>query len=116
MPFSVFEVVEEVTPLKYCWDVAVAKFRMSSATNPRKSAPLSGSAPWPRIGRIGPWLVRSLSGVEELNAAPALGSTRLLASVSVPRHAVLAVEKKSVNFVKSSTHGDTPLLLPGACV
>ena len=52
---------------------------MSSATKPRKSAPLPGCAPWPRISTTGPWWSRSLSGVLVENAAPAVGSVRRLA-------------------------------------
>ncbi len=58
--------------------------------------------------------MRSLSGFARLNAAPAFGSTRFVAFVSVPTHAVFAVEKKSMNFVWLSEHGALPVPLPGA--
>src|SRR5574338_233880 len=78
---------------------------MSSAMKPRKSAPLPGWAPWPRITITGPWLAGSLFGFDESNALPAFGSIRRDVSVSVPRQAVLAVAKKSRNWVSLVAHG-----------
>ena len=39
---------------------------------------------------------------------------RRLALTSVPRHAVFAVEKKSMNLRWSSAHGAVPVFIPGA--
>ena len=82
-----------------------AKFRMSRAMKPRKSAPLPGWAPWPRIATTGPWFDGLSSGLALLNALPADGSVRSAVFVSVPRQAVSAVAKKSMNWLWLSGHG-----------
>src|SRR5262249_29281437 len=87
---------------------------MSRAMNPRKSAPLPGWAPWPRVATTGPWLDGLSLGLAELNALPAEGSVRSDASVSVPRQDVSDVAKKSMNWLWSPGQGlVAPALGPG---
>jgi hypothetical protein len=50
-------------------------------------------------------VVRSLSGTSASKAEPGFGLIRRAASTSVPRQAVSAVEKKSMNERSSSMHG-----------
>jgi hypothetical protein len=87
---------------------------MSRAMKPRKSAPLFGWAPWPRIAMTGPWFTGSLPGFEVSKALPGFGSVRRAAFVSEPRHEVSAVAKKSMNSVSLPGHGFVaPAVGPG---
>ena len=68
---------------------------MSRATNPRKLEPFDAFAPCPTSEMIGPWWIGSSFGLDGLNGRPADGVERSVAFVSLPRHAVSAVETRS---------------------
>src|SRR3954451_12727636 len=91
------------------------KLRVSSTMKPRKFAALPGAAPCPTSVMIGPWCDGSSPGMAELNAEPADGIVRRLASVDDPRHDVSDVVMRSWKLFMFVLHGAAaPTVGPGA--